>query len=655
MSRELIYFDTEYRDDGQDPVVAAFISNHRPKPLLVDLRDREAGRAVIQSFLDERPDAVLVAHEAAADLGVLLVLGVDIRGRAVIDTRCEVRMLALSHPDFDLRKLYGEAARQREDDHDLEVDDAFSDIPIPRTRYGYSLYESLWLFNIPHEVDQAEKDACRDLVLHQTLYNEQEWRRIEDYCLSDVVAVRRLLPAIHTALVTAYRSEIIVLPEMVARGDYIRDCAILLHRTKGFPMDREWVQDIYEHRTAVINGLSENCNRHFDHPIYVKQSAKPDARYSFSFKGFDDWVRKQPIPIEWDLTECSRYRFESDYVDQQVAKYPFLKPLKETRDSIRAMSSRDLRELMTADGYIKARGNPYHTVTGRNGPKPREGFVLNLMPWQRSMIRPEPGRVFIGCDWSQQEIAIAAALSGDPLLIQAFLSGDVYLSMAKEAGAVPADGTKDDYPNERKAYKAVVLGLAYGKGRHALGLDIWMDLGGRRGKPLLTVDEAMLKAEEICDWHRSTYWVYWDWVEQGIQRARSEGYWRVEADGWTRFVEPETRQTSLLNYPIQSAGGLMLRRAIALLVNTDLDVVCSHHDAIYINSDPDRMAKDIDTLKSCMSQAAVSVCGHNIPIVVDTDIYTAEDGYWDERGADMHRMVKQHVEAAKAGLVGAAA
>lgn len=648
MARELIYFDTEYRDNGRDPVMAAFVSNRLANPVIIDTRDHAAARQAIQTFLDGRPDAVLVAHELAADLGVLLTLGVVIAGRDCIDTRAEVRMLALSHPDFDLPRLYAEHARKADANTATDDDDDGPEAT-PKTRYGYSLLESLWLFGIEHETDQAEKDACRDLILYQDSWTAAEWRRIEVYCVSDVLAVRKLMPKLHAALVASYDGMIgDVLAEMVTRGAYIRDCEILRHRSKGFPIDVQFLTDIYENRQAVINGLSEACNAHYGHPIYVSKGKK-DPKYSFSFAGFGDWLAKLDVPIEWDLTECRRFKFQGDYVDQQVAKYPGLKTLKETRDGIRAMSSTDLRTLLTSDGYIVPRPNPLHTVTGRNGPRPKEGFILNLMPWQRSVIRPHEGQLILGADWSQQEIAIAAALSGDDLLIKAFLSGDVYLAMAKEAGAVPPDGTKKSHPVERQAYKAVVLGLGYGKGKAALGVDIWLDLGGRTGNPTLTQEEAAFKASEIYDWHKATYWQYWDWIAEGIEQARMNGFWRT-ADGWTRFVgdERHTRTTALMNYPIQSAGGLMLRRAVAGLARTDLDVICSHHDAIYLNTDPTRLEADQEVLLRCMDAAAISICGHNIPIQIDTHVYDHQGGYWDDRGAAMHATVTQHIAAAKA-------
>ena len=49
------------------------------------------------------------------------------------------------------------------------------------------------------------------------------------------------------------------------------------------------------------------------------------------------------------------------------------------------------------------------------------------------------------CDWSSQEIAIAAALSGDELMEGIYESGDSYIAFAIQAGLAPPDATKETH------------------------------------------------------------------------------------------------------------------------------------------------------------------------------------------------------------------
>lgn len=94
---------------------------------------------------------------------------------------------------------------------------------------------------------------------------------------------------------------------------------------------------------------------------------------------------------------------------------------------------------------------PVRTELGR---KIREGFIA------------EAGNVLISADYSQFELRIAAALSGDLDMIQAFNEDrDIHTETAALIqGVPPEDVTKD----MRYAAKAVNFGILYGQGVHGL-------------------------------------------------------------------------------------------------------------------------------------------------------------------------------------------
>jgi DNA polymerase I-like protein with 3'-5' exonuclease and polymerase domains len=93
----------------------------------------------------------------------------------------------------------------------------------------------------------------------------------------------------------------------------------------------------------------------------------------------------------------------------------------------------------------------------------------------RGLIKPEPGRGLAYIDWSQQEFGIAAALSGDSLMKEAYLSGDPYIKLGQQAKAVPPDATKKSHPKERELFKQCTLATQYGMGARSLAARI----GGR--------------------------------------------------------------------------------------------------------------------------------------------------------------------------------
>jgi DNA polymerase-1 len=311
------------------------------------------------------------------------------------------------------------------------------------------------------------------------------------------------------------------------------------------------------------------------------------------------------------------------------------------RKLIRALSGTDLRAQLV-DGYIKPSIFTFSQKTGRNSPKPSRGFVLNLPPWLRTMIRPKRGMVFIGADWAQQEIAIAAGLSGDENLLTAYNNpdGDVYLTLAKMAGAVPPEGTKDSHRVERKTFKAIQLGLGYGKGVRSLALDVFQANCGSDGKPLLTLEGARLRAEEIYEWHQETFRTYWEWLRDSIDQARVDEYFR-SVDGWTYFVSGRVRNTQLLNYPLQSAGAAMMRRATIRIAETRrLDLVCSLHDALYINCREDQREDHVALLLACMHGACRDILGARVRIPVSVNVYDAISGYRDPRADQIEDMLQ---------------
>src|SRR2546430_17493578 len=93
------------------------------------------------------------------------------------------------------------------------------------------------------------------------------------------------------------------------------------------------------------------------------------------------------------------------------------------------------------DGRTRKMISAFRARRGRNQPSNTK-FIFGPSVWLRGLIQPPPGYGIAYIDWQQQEFGIAAALSGDPLMMQAYRSGDPYLAFAKQAGAAPAAATK---------------------------------------------------------------------------------------------------------------------------------------------------------------------------------------------------------------------
>ena len=120
-----------------------------------------------------------------------------------------------------------------------------------------------------------------------------------------------------------------------------------------------------------------------------------------------------------------------------------------------------------SDGRNRTWLSPFGASTGRNTPS-NTHFIFGPSTWLRGLIKPEPGMALAYVDWSQQEFGIAAALSGDPAMVEAYQSGDPYLAFGKQAGRIPPNGTKRTHGPERELFKTCILGVQYGMGEQSL-------------------------------------------------------------------------------------------------------------------------------------------------------------------------------------------
>lgn len=104
-------------------------------------------------------------------------------------------------------------------------------------------------------------------------------------------------------------------------------------------------------------------------------------------------------------------------------------------------------------GRMAASSPPLHQVPSRGTKVFREKFIAH------------PGCVLIDCDYSQQEVVIAAYVTGDPLLMEVCNSGqDIYVMMAQ----IMYNKTIDKKDPLRKRMKSVVLGIDYGMTEYGL-------------------------------------------------------------------------------------------------------------------------------------------------------------------------------------------
>jgi DNA polymerase I-like protein with 3'-5' exonuclease and polymerase domains len=231
--------------------------------------------------------------------------------------------------------------------------------------------------------------------------------------------------------------------------------------------------------------------------------------------------------------------------------------------------------------------SPYQSTTGRNQPSTTK-FVFGLSKWARGLIQPREGFAIAYIDWSQQEFGIAAALSSDPKMKEAYLSGDPYLAFAKQAGAVPLDATKQSHPTERSQYKECVRATQYGMGAESLAQRL---------------KQPTLRAKQLLDMHRKVYKQFWEWSDNVYNNTINNNRLNT-LFGWQITVPQDVNPRSLRNFPMQANAAEMLRIACILMVQRGIQLCAPIHDAVLIEATEETIEDQVKIAQECMEQAS---------------------------------------------------
>jgi DNA polymerase I-like protein with 3'-5' exonuclease and polymerase domains len=240
----------------------------------------------------------------------------------------------------------------------------------------------------------------------------------------------------------------------------------------------------------------------------------------------------------------------------------------------------------------------------------------------RGLIKPRPGYALAYLDWSAQEVGIGAALSGDPEMIAAYTSGDLYLTLAKRAGAVPPDGTKKTQGSVRDLYKTVCLGIFYGMGAKALAVKTGQTIEGSR---------------HLIQLHKDIFRVFHRWNGGAVDRVMAKGSIHT-VYGWTVQLGLDPNPRSYLNFPIQGNGAEMMRLACCLATENGVSVVAPVHDALMIEAPIDIINQQIAKTEDAMRKASSYVLS-GFELRNDRKIVTSPERYMDPRGQIMWNTV----------------
>jgi hypothetical protein len=532
----------------------------RPRPLCVVAREFRSG-GVVREWVETGkeapfplgPDVLYVAYYASAEIGCHLARGWPVPAR-IVDLCVEFKNLT-------------------------------SGLPVP---CGKGLLGALTYFGLD-AIDAAEKDEMRQLAMRGGPYTAAEQQALLDYCQTDVDALARLLPRMLPH---------IDLPRALLRGRYMAAAARI--EWNGVPIDTEILARLRAHWGEIQDELIARIDSQYG--VYEGRS--------FRAARFRDYLAR--YGISWPVLESGGLDLKEDTFREMARSYPQLAPLQELRHSLSQLRLNDLA--VGPDGRNRRMLSAFGAVTGRNQPS-NSKFIFGPSTWLRGLIKPGPGMAVAYIDYEQQEFGIAAALSGDPAMQEAYRSGDPYLAFAKQAGAVPPDATKASHKAAREQFKACVLAVQYGMGPTSLAR--------KAGQP-----EA--KARELLELHRRTYPQYWQWSQAAVDRAMLYGQLHT-VFGWTVHVGPKANARSLANFPMQANGAEMLRLACCRATEDGIRICAPVHDALLVEGPADQIEEIVARTQAIMQEASEVVL-NGFTLRTEAKVVRFPDRYMDERG-----------------------
>jgi hypothetical protein len=573
MFREVVLVDTEF----------TALTGERPVPVCLVAHELRSGRRfrVFEGQFGSVPpyatgtDVLLVAYFASAELGCYRALGWPMPER-VLDLFVEFR------------------ART-------------NGLPTPA---GPSLLGALTYFgfNACGAVEKKEMQIAIGNGAWRERYSPEE---ILDYCEGDVEALKRLLLVMWAD---------IDMPRALLRGRYM--AAVSAMEYAGVPIDVETLEQLRAGWNGIQDQLIAEIDRDFG--VYDGRTFKRDL--------FANYLSVNGIP--WPRLESGQLDLSDDAFRQQAKAYPETAPLRELRSSLSELRLNDLA--VGHDGRNRCLLSPFRARSSRNAPS-NSRFSFGPSVWIRGLIKPPAGHGLAYIDWQQQEFGIAAALSGDPLMIEAYHTGDPYLAFAKQAGAIPTDATKSSHANTRELFKTCVLGVQYGMEANSLASRV----GG-----------SPARARDLLRAHRETYRIFWRWSQAAIDMAILTGALHT-VFGWRVHITENPNPRSLRNFPMQANGAEMMRLAACLATESWIEVCCPVHDAFLICAPMERLDADIAAMRAAMAEASRIVLG-GFELGTDVAIIHHPNRYMDGRGRVMWERVMRLLDRPRASKAAAA-
>ena len=282
-----------------------------------------------------------------------------------------------------------------------------------------------------------------------------------------------------------------------------------------------------------------------------------------------------------------------------------IRPFRLCRQYRRLAGEEWLTGMLTgSDGRTHPAHRQLGADTGRNSCSTPN--IVGIGRVFRPIVTAPPGRALFELDYSQIEVGVAAAEHDDPILIEAFNSGDVYAAMAQRFYAdhlteaerrLSALDFKKRRPDLRNTMKTFVLAVIYNIQAPAIATRFE-----------ITLREAERERTRFLD----MFPVLKRRLEESSAYGVVRGYGSI-VSGLRRMAERARKPNSWMrnfmrNTPIQGSAAVVFKAAIVLLDKafrgTGVWLVLPVHDSILIEC-PAREVEEVSTRAARILEDAV--------------------------------------------------
>ncbi|MCS6988712.1 MAG: DNA polymerase I [Chloroherpetonaceae bacterium] len=234
---------------------------------------------------------------------------------------------------------------------------------------------------------------------------------------------------------------------------------------------------------------------------------------------------------------------------------------------------------------------------------------------RKAFIPSEKGRKLLSADYSQIELRIAAELSGDETMLEAFKNGeDIHAATARVIF-----GVQDVSKEQRRKAKEVNFGVLYGI--QPFGLAQRLDI-------------PQSEAKSLIENYKQKYPKIFEYMERVLRSAKTLGYVETMTGRRRYFPNIHSKNFSIrnaaeraaINAPIQGTAADMIKLA---MIQIDRDIlqrgfrsrmILQVHDELLFDIVPSEQEELSDLVKSAMLAGARKVGITRVPIVVEIGV-----------------------------------